>query len=110
MKMLSVSSFIGFVLFSTSVLADKSSDEEFNRKMLDNEKAMEIYAISNGKNVPVVKHYKYGMDVDAVKIISVVKASKTCGPAPTAMTYEDSTGQLNTLKYTVYGECKAHGS
>lgn len=109
MKIWKFTAVIGLVFFSSGVFADRSDDEAFNKKMVDNQKAMEQYAVSKGKTVPVVRHYEYGMDVDAVKVIGVVKASKICGPAPTAMTYEDSQGELNTLKYIVYGECKAHG-
>ncbi|MCO7624896.1 DUF2790 domain-containing protein [Pseudomonas fluorescens] len=109
MKVWKVIGVVGCVFFSSGVFADLSNDKAFNKKFVDNQKAMEFYAVSKGKAVPVVRHYKYGMDVDAVRVVSVVKASRVCGPAPTAMTYEDSKGQLNTLKYTVYGECKAHG-
>lgn len=49
------------------------------------------------------------MKIDMVKVVSVVKAAKACGPTPAAMTYEDSQGELNTLRYMVYGDCKAHG-
>jgi cobalt-zinc-cadmium resistance protein CzcA len=58
----------------------------------------------------VVKDYAYGMKLDVVKVVSVVKPQAACNVVPTAMTYEDSKGQLNTIKYSVMGVCRNGGS
>lgn len=49
------------------------------------------------------------MKMDVVKVISVVRPAKVCAVVPAAMTYEDSNGQLNTIRYTVAGECRKRG-
>lgn len=77
--------------------------------MAANAKAMEQYAISQGKSIPVVKQYEYGMKLDVVKVVSVVRPAKVCAVVPAAMTYEDTDGQLNTITYTVAGECRKRG-
>jgi hypothetical protein len=46
------------------------------------------------------------MKLDVVKVVSVVRPQIACAVVPTAMTYEDSQGQLNTIKYTVAGDCR----
>jgi hypothetical protein len=38
---------------------------------------MEQYALKNGKAVPEVVHYEYGMNLDIQKVISVTQANKT---------------------------------
>lgn len=95
--------------YSSTILAESSGDDAFDKEMLDNSVAMDLYAASKGKIAPIVRQYNYGMKIDMVKVVSVVKAAKACGPTPAAMTYEDSQGELNTLRYMVYGDCKAHG-
>ncbi|MOA57773.1 hypothetical protein D3C78_1820120 [compost metagenome] len=78
--------------------------------MLDaNTKAMQQYAASRGKPVPVVRDYEYGMELDVVKVVSVVRPAAACAVVPAAMTYEDSQGQLNTIKYSVAGDCRKRG-
>jgi hypothetical protein len=49
------------------------------------------------------------MKLDVVKVVSVVRPQVACSVVPTAMTYEDSKGQLNTIKYTVAGDCRRQG-
>ena len=109
MKFMNIIAFAGAVAISANVLAEGGGDKAFEKMMAANAKAMEQYAISQGKSVPVAKQYEYGMKVDVVKVISVVRPAKGCAVVPAAMTYEDSEGQLNTLMYTVVGECRKRG-
>lgn len=109
MKSISVMAFVVAVAISSSVFAEGGGDKTFEKMMKANSKAMEQYAISHGKSVPIVKQYKYGVKLDVVKVVSVVRSEKGCAVMPAAMTYEDSEGLLNTIRYTVAGTCRKGG-
>ena len=109
MNFMNIITFAGAVALSANVLAEGGGDKAFEKMMAANARAMEQYAIAQGKSVPLAKQYEYGMKVDVVKVISVVQPAKVCAVVPAAMTYEDSEGQLNTIKYTVAGECRKRG-
>ncbi|MCF5704758.1 DUF2790 domain-containing protein [Pseudomonas syringae] len=109
MKMLKLLAFTGALAMSVNVLAEGGGDRTFERAFSANAKAMEQYAAKQGKAAPVVKEYAYGMKLDVAKVVSVVKPQVGCNVVPTAMTYEDSKGQLNTIKYNVMGVCRNNG-
>jgi hypothetical protein len=109
MKMLKSIMFASVMAMSVNALAEGGGDRTFERAFSANAKAMEQYAAERGKAAPVVKEYEYGMQLDVVKIVSVVKPQPACSVVPTAMTYEDSQGQLNTLRYSVAGVCRNSG-
>ena len=109
MNMLKSMVFAGVMAMSVNALAEGGGDRTFERAFSANAKAMEQYAAERGKAAPVVTEYEYGMKLDVVKVVSVVKPRATCAVVPTVMTYEDSKGQLNTVKYTVAGECRQRG-
>ncbi|EJM12480.1 Protein of unknown function (DUF2790) [Pseudomonas sp. GM18] len=110
MKVFKLMAFVGVMAMSLSALAEGGGDRTFERALSANVKAMEQYAADQGKPAPVVKDYEYGMKLDVVKVVSVVRPQVACAVVPTAMTYEDSKGQLNTIKYTVAGDCRNGGS
>lgn len=110
MKLIKSLTLAGVMAMSMNVLAEGGGDRTFERAFSANAKAMEQYAANQGKARPVVRDYEYGMKLDVVKIVSVVKPQPACSVVPTAMTYEDSQGQLNTLKYSVAGVCRNSGS
>jgi hypothetical protein len=92
------------VLFTSSVvLAEDGADRVHSKMMQANEQAMRAYAAANGKTPPEVVHYRYGMKLDVAKVISVASNRDTCDVAPAQMTYEDSSGKLNTLEYRSSG-------
>ncbi len=95
---------------STLALAEGGGDRTFARAMLENEKAMQRYAVKQGKEAPVVQNYSYGMKLDIVRVVSVTPPIKSCQVVPSRMTYEDSTGQLRTIEYQVMGQCRTNGS
>ncbi|WP_339526143.1 DUF2790 domain-containing protein [Pseudomonas sp. EL_65y_Pfl2_R96] len=109
MKAIKWMAFVGVMAMSLNALAEGGGDGTFERAFSANAKAMEQYAASQGKPAPVVKDYAYGMKLDVVKVVSVVRPQDACTAVPTAMTYEDSQGQLNTIKYTVAGDCRKRG-
>jgi len=109
MKVLKLMTFASVLTMSLNVFAEGGGDRTFERALSANTKAMEQYAANQGKPAPVVKDYVYGMKLDVVKVVSVVRPPAACAVVPTAMTYEDSKGQLNTIKYTVAGDCRNRG-
>ena len=109
MKLIKLIAFAGVMAISLNVLAEGGGDRTFERMLSANTQAMEQYAANQGKPAPVVKDYEYGMKLDVVKVVSVVRPQVACAVVPTVMTYEDSKGQLNTIKYTVAGDCRRNG-
>jgi hypothetical protein len=109
MKLIKVMTFAGVMAMSLNVMAEGGGDRTFERALSANSKAMEQYAANQGKAAPVVKDYAYGMKLDVVKVVSVVRPQAACAAVPAAMTYEDSKGQLNTIRYTVAGDCRQRG-
>ncbi|BAQ83072.1 DUF2790 domain-containing protein [Pseudomonas sp. St29] len=95
---------------SSLALAEGGGDRTFARAMVENQKDMERYAASQGKPAPVVQNYRYGMDLDIAKVVSVTPPIKSCNVVPSRMTYEDSAGQLKTIEYQVMGQCRNNGS
>ena len=94
---------------STVVLATGGSDRAFEALMSDNQKAMEAYALKHGKDRPVVQDYRYGMKLDIAKVVNVTPPIRSCDIVPSRMTYEDSSGKLNTIEYKVMGLCRNNG-
>jgi hypothetical protein len=109
MNMLKWIAFAAVMAMSVNVLAEGGGDRTFERALSANSNAMREYAANQGKAPPLVKEYEYGMKLDVVKVVSVVKPAPACNVVPTAMTYEDSSGQLNTIKYNVMGVCRNNG-
>ncbi|UCR84198.1 DUF2790 domain-containing protein [Pseudomonas chlororaphis] len=103
MNVLKVSFAVSILTLSSLVMAEGGSDRVYGRMMQENQRAMEQYALKNGKANPEIVHYKYGMNLDIQKVVSITQANKTCSVAPARMTYEDSAGKLNTLEYRVMG-------
>lgn len=64
------------------------------------------YAAGKNQTAPRIVEYKYGMKLDVDKVIRMSSVSTHCGVTPQLMTYEDSKGTLNTVKYTVANECR----
>ena len=109
MKTIKLLSLVGVLLSSSAVLAESGGDATFERMMQNNRQAMDNYALQQGKQPPVIKDYAYGMPVDVVKVVNVSRPIKSCGVVPAQMTYEDSKGQLTTLRYSVAGDCRTRG-
>jgi hypothetical protein len=109
MKASQLIAFLGVMTMSMNVLAEGGGDRTFEKMFKANTQAMEQYAARLGKPAPVVEDYRYGMTLDVVKVVSVVRPAKGCSVAPAAMTFEDSRGQLKTLRYLVAGECRKQG-
>ncbi|HDZ55326.1 hypothetical protein LCGC14_0393740 [marine sediment metagenome] len=88
---------------SSFAMADGTTDRVYGRMIQANEKAMQEYAIANGKNPPEVVHYRYGMKLDIEKVVHRTSTDGSCDVMPAQMTYEDSNGNLTTLEYLAAG-------
>lgn len=89
--------------------ANSNNDPVYGEMMRSNQRHVEKYALANDKPVPSIVHYKYGMKLDVHKVITMTRADKSCGVAPARMTYEDKSGKLHTLEYSVMGDACAGG-
>ncbi|MFB3302650.1 DUF2790 domain-containing protein [Pseudomonas sp. AMR01] len=96
-------------LLSFGALAEGGGDRTFALMMERNEKAMADYAVKTGKPAPEVQAYRYGMRLDIARVVNVTPPVRSCNPVPSRMTYEDSSGKLNTLEYQVMGVCRNNG-
>jgi len=95
---------------SFGAMAESGGDRTFTQMMERNEQAMSAYAEKKGQPAPVVQAYRYGMKLDIAKVVSVTPPIRSCDAVPSRMTYEDSTGKLNTVEYQVMGICRRNGS
>ncbi|MBX8492771.1 DUF2790 domain-containing protein [Pseudomonas cichorii] len=66
---------------------------------------VEEYAAKTQKAVPEIKNYAYGMKLDIARVVVKTPAPKSCGVNSKLMTYENSLGELNTLRYKVLSDC-----
>lgn len=90
-----------FAVSSTAISAGFDNDP--GKIIQENQRAMEAYAAELGKPAPKVEKYRYGMELDVVKVISVTRKAKVCGVVPARMTFLDSKGELQTVEYQAVG-------
>ncbi|CAD5378523.1 conserved exported hypothetical protein [Pseudomonas sp. OF001] len=90
-----------FAVSSTAISAGFDNDPD--KIIQENQRAMEAYAAELGKPAPKVEKYRYGMELDVVKVISVTRKAKVCGVVPARMTFLDSKGELQTVEYQAVG-------
>lgn len=64
------------------------------------------YAEKSQKVVPPIVDYKYGMKLDIAKVVRTSPDLRACKVIPQLMTYEDSSGKLNTVKYQIMSGCR----
>ncbi len=109
MKFITVVAAAGALIISSAVFAEGGADRLTDSRLETHAKAMAQYALSKGKSLPVVKQYEYGMKLDMTKVVGVAQAEGSCKVVPAAMTYEDSSGNLNTVKYLITADCNSQG-
>lgn len=56
-------------------------------------------ADDDGKELPPIERYDYGMPLDIERVLSVTPVPATCGVVPLEMLYRDSAGRLHRLQY-----------
>ncbi len=77
--------------------------EDQDRIIQESQRAMEVYAAEIGKPAPKVEKYRYGTELDVVRVVSVTRKAKVCGVLPARMTFLDSKGELRTVEYQAVG-------
>jgi len=96
------------LLGSTQLAFSSSSVESLEQKYQEqNIDITRKYALDNNKKEPVVVDYKYGMKIDVTKLIHQTKDIEVCGNFKKIMSYEDSQGELHSVRYTLLGECRS---
>lgn len=74
--------------------------------MQDHQAAVVDYAQKTNRPVPGVVDYKYGMKLDIAKVVKTSPELRECKVIPQLMTYEDSKGDLNTVRYQIMSRCR----
>lgn len=69
------------------------------------QEATSDYAIKNNKDMPKLKDYSYGMDMDVNKMIHISKVVRYCGNVKKIMSFEDSKGEIQMIRYSAVGTC-----
>ncbi|KRW61029.1 DUF2790 domain-containing protein [Pseudomonas sp. TTU2014-080ASC] len=108
MKLLKPMMFISaLILFqSTSALASYSSEKIENEIAQQSLEQVQRYAEKTGKATPEPVDYTYDMKLDIAKMVYMTPNVYYCGNVSKYMSYEDSQGNLNTVRYLVQGKCR----
>ncbi len=98
---------LAIALLSSASLAQATlSVEKLTEKyQRENVEKTRQYAEQVGKPAPQIVDYTYDMKLDVAKLIHTSRDIKTCGNFKKIMSYEDSAGNLNAIRYTLPGEC-----
>lgn len=103
---------IKLLLLSLAVLAPMTSyassghDPMATKIIKEHQEFIRGYAVEKNQTPPGIIKYQYGMKLDIEKVVRMSSASTACGVNPQLMTYEDSKGALNTVKYQALNECR----
>ena len=99
----------GLVVAALLLLAGQSAlasaPEVKDARLVAHEQAVQAYAARTGKPVPAVQDYSYGKPIAVARLIEQTPQARGCEAAPMLMTYEDTSGQLVTLRYRLEGQC-----
>lgn len=93
------------ILFSILSQAASFSSIEQEQYTQDHEIAVARYAQASGKSMPEIQDYRYGMKLDVAKLVRQSQDPKSCSVYPRLMTFEDSQGQLETIRYSMLSQC-----
>lgn len=94
------------LLVSGASYANTATDTAKNAVINEHQAFVNGYATDTKRPLPSIVDYTYGMKLDIAKVVRLSPDMKTCGVMPQLMTYEDSSGELKTLKYQVMSGCK----
>jgi outer membrane lipoprotein-sorting protein len=98
---------LAFAILSPTVsYAFTAGDIKADDMVKEHQRKVTGYAVSQNKSVPKVIEYKYGMALDVAQVVFLSPDPRACKVLPQLMTYEDSEGELNTLKYQMLSECR----
>lgn len=94
-----------FIVFSMTAQANTYSESVQAKSIQEHQEAVAAYAVKNGKQVPEIQDYKYGMKIDVAKFVRRSQDPNNCKVYSRLMTYEDSHGELKTLRYSMAAQC-----
>ncbi|MEX0297378.1 DUF2790 domain-containing protein [Pseudomonas putida] len=103
MKNLIVAAALAFVSMASQ--ATNFSEQKQLSYLQEHQDAVARYAEKNGKLMPEIKDYKYGVQIDVAKFVRQSQDPRNCQVYPRLMTFEDSQGKLNTVRYSMYAQC-----
>ena len=110
MKHIKLAMIIAATMAMPFAMASDLADKESDRILHKYQALVQKYAEDQGKPAPQVIKYKYGMEMDITKVVSVSRPAEVCRVVPARITYEDSQGSLNTIEYLVMGTgCRNDG-
>ncbi|MEE1922093.1 DUF2790 domain-containing protein [Pseudomonas sp. 148P] len=93
------------VVFSMVSQASSFSESRQIQYIKEHQAAVARYAEKNGKPMPEIQDYKYGMKIDVAKFVRQSEDPRNCEVSPRLMSYEDSQGTLKTVRYSVFSQC-----
>lgn len=93
------------VIFSVTAQANTYSEMRQLQLIQEHQKAVAAYAEKNGKPMPDIQDYKYGMKIDVAKFVRQSQDPRNCSVYPRLMTFEDSQGTLKTFRYSMFATC-----
>ncbi|MGA9223362.1 MAG: DUF2790 domain-containing protein [Pseudomonas sp.] len=99
------------LVFALAILSPMASfafaeDASVTEILKEHQVIVEKYANKSQKIAPPIVDYKYGMKLDIAKVIRTSPDARACKVIPQLMTYEDSSGNLNTVKYQIMSPCR----
>lgn len=94
------------LLLPVSSYADAVDESIRDRVVQDHQRKVANYAKNHKKTVPGINEYRYGMELDIARVIVLSQDPRTCKVVPQLMTYENSIGELMTLKYQMLSDCR----
>lgn len=93
------------ILFALGAQAASFATMKQKQYIQDHKEAVMKYAQRTGKAVPEIQDYRYGMELDVVKFVRQSQDPRSCSVFPRLMTFEDSQGQLRTIRYSMQSQC-----
>ena len=86
--------------------ASSTGDQSIKELLSEHQAWVQEYAEKSKRSMPLVIEYTYGMKLDIAKVVRTSPDMRNCKVIPQLMTYEDSTGKLNTIKYQIMSACR----
>jgi hypothetical protein len=99
---------LAFAILSPAVsYAFSAGDIKADDIVKEHQRKVTHYAASQNIRLPKVIEYKYGVALDVAQVIFLSPDPRACRVLPQLMTYKDSTGELKTLKYQMFSDCRS---
>ncbi|MCE7764230.1 DUF2790 domain-containing protein [Pseudomonas putida] len=95
----------GVLLLSLSGQALAFSDNRAEQLLTEHQQAVSAYAAKAGKPMPAIEDYRYGMKLDIASFVRQSGDPRNCAVTPKLMTFEDSQGRLQTIRYSAQSQC-----